>query len=1296
MDVLLKIVPITITGKEKSKRIFALLDDGSTATLINSNIVREIGAKSSKVQVSLKGIGNSEYMISSEKVNITIGNVNSSFSVKNVLVVNNLALPNQNLHKNVTNLCFVNTGIVIQPFNNSPDMIIGQDHSKLITTREFHEINADQLYVSRTLLGWAIHGYIRKPSIYQVNVCQKKSSSKPSYNLSEHDDQLDKLVKFYFELESVGVNSSQNINSADKRALEILEKTSRYVNNEWEVGLLWKNDNKTFLDGRDTALHRLQLLERKLDKDANYAKLYYSEMTRLIENGFAQEANELPTSKLRYLPHFGVQNINKPGKVRLVFDAAAKTASKSFNDLLLCGPDLLKSLPGVLMRFRQFSFAIKSDMKDMFLKIKIRAEDRDAQRFLWRQNNRIKKPKEYVMNSMLFGAKSSPCTALFIKNKNANLFSSIYPATAKSIVHNCYMDDFLDSCETRKEAYERVHQVIEINAKANWKMHSWVSNDESVLSDLICEKNNTPLVKTDFNAIIIEKVLGIQWLNSSDELSFKVNSSKVSTNLYEGLKRPTKREFLRVIMSVFDPLGFLAPFTIQSRILMQDIWSSGIGWDENLRDNEFIKWQEWLSDLELVKMCRIDRCYQIKNLQMRSAELHVFCDASEKAYATVAYWRFSLKNGDFHTSIIMAKSRVAPLKCMTIPRLELQAALMGSKIAKIIEREHDIKITRRVFWSDSVTVLRWIKREPRTFKIFVANRLSEIRENTHAKEWQWIPTRDNPADDATRLATGALNKNSRWFLGPSFLRDQESQWPKENFVNFDENADSSELKQNVTCVVASIATQLPIINSYRFSSWIRLISTVSRVFFVIDKMKKRDHTDVERLLLAEELCIKISQTTSFREELNALRKSNSVNKVSRILRLKPFVDDRDILRAEGRLTNFHDNDSLSKPIILDAKEYCTRLLIKFYHEKYYHGSNDSVLNELRQKYWILGLRQGLRNLVSNCSICKIKRAKPANPKMSALPSGRVAYRLKPFSHCGLDYFGPMLIKIGRRQEKRWGALFTCLTTRAIHIEIVHSLNSDSTIMSLKRFIARRGTPLVIYSDNGTNFRGASKELKLALKEQISDRQNINDFATINKIEWNFIPPASPHMGGAWERMIRSVKNALSVILRKHTPKEEVLLTIMAEVEHTVNSRPLTHVSLDTRDQEALTPNHFLIGSSSNEIRFGRCDAQALCSRKQWKQSQYFADCFWQRWMREYLPSLIPRQKWHESDTPVKEGDIVLILDESTERNQWRKGVVTRVFPGKDKEVRVAELRTVNGNLIRPTRKLVRFAEVQNS
>ena len=430
------------------------------------------------------------------------------------------------------------------------------------------------------------------------------------------------------------------------------------------------------------------------------------------------------------------------------------------------------------------------------------------------------------------------------------------------------------------------------------------------------------------------------------------------------------------------------------------------------------------------------------------------------------------------------------------------------------------------------------------------------------------------------------------------------------------------------------------------------------------------------------------QSESFALEIGLLKKRKEINKDSKILSLQPFIDSDGIMRANGRVRSTLDGEFNRHPIILDGKHFAVVALIRSYHTRFFHGSNDTVLNEIRQDFQILGLRGVLRSVASRCIVCRIQRAKPFSPKMGNLPLGRMAYRLRPFSHCGLDYFGPLLVKIGRRREKRWGALFTCLTTRAIHVELAHTLNADSAIMCIQRLGARRGSPICLYSDNGSNFRRAEKELKEAVGK--IDDNKIGAFAQKKGIDWYFNAPEAPFQGGCWERLIRSVKTALYTILREQAPREEVLHTLLLEIEHSVNSRPLTHVSLDTRDEEALTPNHFLIGASSGEVNLGQFDDQQGCLKKQWRLVQQFADAFWKRWLREYLPTLISRKKWEQGGESIKLGDVVLIMDLQAPRNSWRRGKVTRVYPGRDNEIRVAEVQTSSGTYVRPSRKLIKL------
>ena len=359
------------------------------------------------------------------------------------------------------------------------------------------------------------------------------------------------------------------------------------------------------------------------------------------------------------------------------------------------------------------------------------------------------------------------------------------------------------------------------------------------------------------------------------------------------------------------------------------------------------------------------------------------------------------------------------------------------------------------------------------------------------------------------------------------------------------------------------------------------------------------------------------------------------------------------------------------------------------HEKSWHGGVDHVRNVLRQEYWILRCRTTVRKLVYRCAYCKRRRAKPESPKMAGLPRDRLQIA-PPFSKVGVDYFGPIKVKHLRKQEKRYGCLFTCLVVRAVHLEVAFDLSTDSFIMCLRRFISRRGKPIVIRSDNGTNFVGANSELRECLQNW--NQNKIASTLSQEGIQWVFNPPAAPHMGGVWERLVQSCKRALTAVLQNQVLTDEVLSTALAEVESLVNSRPLTEVSSEVDDLEALTPNHFILGRANPNLPPDTFVDKEISSRKRWRQAQVITTHIWRRWLREYLPTLMARKKWCKDVTSLKVGDLVLVTDPSTPRGSWPLGRIVQVFPGHDNVVRSAEVQTKFGLTKRPAVKLALLEE----
>ncbi|XP_055621991.1 uncharacterized protein LOC129765604 [Toxorhynchites rutilus septentrionalis] len=448
----------------------------------------------------------------------------------------------------------------------------------------------------------------------------------------------------------------------------------------------------------------------------------------------------------------------------------------------------------------------------------------------------------------------------------------------------------------------------------------------------------------------------------------------------------------------------------------------------------------------------------------RQLQLHVFVDASEAAYAAVAYFRIVDTNGTSKCALVTAKTKVAPLKHLSIPRMELQAAVLGPRLMRFILESHTVTITERYMWSDSTTVLAWLRADPRKYKQYVACRIGEILEQTDVNEWWWVPSKNNPADYATKWGSGpSVDVKGAWFQGPSFLYLPMEGWPKQKVPLPMVEEEFRPCKVHVEAAVPTA-----VIDCERFSKWERLLRATAYVHRYVGNLKRSIYGEAkntgflnqEELQQAEVTLIAMAQRQEFSDELAVLSRDRDrprtdrvgLSKASSLYQLTPFVDETVV-----------------------------------------------------------------RKIGSGCNMCKQLRTTPHVPRMASLPPARLASFTRPFTYVGLDFFGPLVVKVGRSNVKRWVALFTCLTIRAVHCEVVYSLSTDACLKSIRRFVCRRGAPAEIHSDNGTNFCGAER----VLVRQIQHRLAATVTSTTTK--WLFIPPTASHMGGAWERMVRSVK-----------------------------------------------------------------------------------------------------------------------------------------------------------------------------
>lgn len=438
---------------------------------------------------------------------------------------------------------------------------------------------------------------------------------------------------------------------------------------------------------------------------------------------------------------------------------------------------------------------------------------------------------------------------------------------------------------------------------------------------------------------------------------------------------------------------------------------------------------------------------------------------------------------------------------------------------------------------------------------------------------------------------------------------------------------------------------------------------------------------VEEVKEALHKCITIAQSDVYAQELHQLK---SKNKVSTVAKLSPFVDERGVIRVGGRIGRGEFDYNIKHPILLPPDHDVTRLIILDAHTNLKHPSTARLLSFLRSKYWIVRGRRTIEKITKRCFVCKIYRQTPKVPRMSDLPSSRIT-PCTPFNECGLNYFGPYYTNIFRRQVKRYIVLFTCMTTRAVHLEIADSYDTESFLMAFSRFENRRGRPKRVYSDNGTQIVAGQKAMTEGL-ERLSKEKIVN-FMLQKQIDWVFSPPLAPHFGGVWESLVKSAKRAIEVILQSRPMNEEILKTVIVQVEGLLIGRPLTHISIDPRDEEPLTPNHFLIGRAECQTQGDVFEEGDKLSKKHWRAAQVLVNHFWRRWVKEYLPNLMERKKWRKDHKNLEKGDIVLIADANQPRGNWLYGPVDQIIESADGVVRSAIIKTRQGTLHRPVAKL---------
>ena len=1125
--------------------------------------------------------------------------------------------------------------------------------------------------------------------------------------LNAEASELDKIRKEIMHFETFpGDNDDVATRSQqDVEALRIMRESRKKVGKQYQVSVLWKPGEPDFENNFSMSKKRLESLERSYHfKDPALRAAFWQHIKDWEAKGYFKRVPKelMHILNQRSYPMFPVVRTDKTTtKIRPVLDGAAKFKGKSINDACFKGPNVINNLPSVLTRFRKYKIALGGDVAEMFLQILNRPEDRQYQRILFRENPEddivMLEPQVHV-----FGNAGSPCIAIFTITEHAKENAHKYPRAAEAVQKSSIVDDIMDSVQTVEEAIQMYKDLKQLFDECGMNIRKFFSNHEEVLNAIPTEdraKNIDIILGDKATADIpytIVKALGMIWLSKPDIFTFCFDHPEI---LREDFKW-TKREMLRVQHQIYDPLGLISPFLLLAKFILQSVWEKGFPWDDYVGDEISALWKIWLSYLKHLTTVSVPRCLIPVAVGI---QLHIFADASELAYGAVIY----VVSGEEATrvsNIVCANTRIVSKKGVTIPRLELCAARLASQMA--LEVTNSLGIRERYFWTDSKNVLYWLTHHDKPRKLFVTNRVTKVLEMSKPTEWNWVPGPSNPADIASRGEV-LPNLDQFWYQGPDFVKLDKDEWPPQpQSLVLTEDAEREDRIERQPTKLTSLMCFKSLMREGKGWSYCRL----HQMWYEVDEITNfdtypfniedhstygkaqrvativtawRDYSKIPQpkpglgtyrktpkaLYEASVFLIRRSQLRSFADVFRTFDPKKphlDLPAGHRLAKLKPYMSSEGVIKVHGRFCKSKLPDQLAIPAILDGKSHLAKLLIAYYHriKLQHYGGVNHLLAQLSRYFYIIGGRRAVKEHLRNCVTCI--RAHPHSTKqiMAPLPDYRVPKQnlTAPFLSTGMDCAGPFRCA-GR---KVWVVVFTCAEYRAVHFEAVSEMSTDKFLLAFHRFISIRGMPNRVITDNGTNFTGASNQLK-----ESKNKVNCNILQeTIPEVEWLFTTPHCPHAGGFFERMVQSMKLALNKIIGTHlNPSIEYFITALYQAADLINSRPLTYLSYDVNDPEPITPNHFL--------RMWYMDKTTVCPQVEFDQVYKKLERIMTDLKRQFALELIPTlhalpKGWRKERDNLKVGDVVVLI-EVNHVGLWPLARVTKVYPGEDGKVRHVDL-----------------------
>ena len=1319
------------------EKIYALLDTGSDTDIISLKLAKRLGLELLPPNFSVTGIGGDagdqfyganfqlESLLGNYACNIKDGVVGGLPVMEGI----DVGAPERDLtgFSHLEGIVFEKDG-----FEGKVECVVGTGHADMLWGGEVKRGKDDEPFAVHTGWGWTL-----------VGVGGKKTSD--DNNVLSAFIQVDELSlrEEVTQCFSGEFKSEEDFEDVSKQQRDALAQLQQGVNFDHEKGMYeaplpFKGGREHAMerinaaDSRSMAAKRLDSLRRNFTRFPEKKEMAFKEMKKFLEEGAVEEiVDDNDAAKADQpvwtLPVHVVTYEDKPGKCRFCMDARANANGTCLNCHLIGIMDQLVPIQQPCRDFRDPIFAATFDIKGFFHRVLVKVSDKDCFRFFFFGDRTMTWKKLYRWSAHIFGAASSPTVAAFVLRHHADQIAHLFEEyVVDTIKRRFYVDDGSGG-KNDPEAYRHfITQMNEAMELGGFQLSKWQYSHPTLVGE-------APVLEGEH----LTKFLGLRWNLMTDSLGIAVDD-------FNFPQAKTPRQFIKIGAKIYDIEGWFAPFVITGRGLIQRSMRGLWLWDKEVTPELIAEFNEWASTIKHLSQYYIPRCWNLPTTVDCVPELHIFSDASEKAYGAVAYRVVKGTDGVRHSHIITAKGHVVPTDPKrashhnSTPRLELVAAAKAldvrkncEKLARKVEASGE-KFSRTVMWTDSTTVLKWIFDQTSAPKGFVGNRVARIQDSTKVDEWYYVPSTVNPADLITRgIRADEPEKWAEYHRGPDFLRGEESGWP-EMIVTREPNEPDPVLIFTATTVKSTPSSKAILEIAERKGKWAEKLFRIAAIVRAVRIWKgaaERKRTGETKkfpvicgadIRASERLLIKAVQENHMLSEklqmtawkISSPLARNEVRRSSSLYPLNPFLGADDLIRVGSRLVHANINDESKFPSILPKKDSHVDALIRQVHHDMHHAGPLQVHSALRRRFWIIYGLPTVKRVLSKCPECQKATKAPQAQKMAPLPESRVV-NTHAWDSSGVDMMGPFLVKKTgtRAQHKIYVAVFTCFQSRSVHVEIVQKMDADSFIMALNRFTSRRPGLRHLFSDNGSNFVGSCNILSKRAKEakspnsppsHIVETKDLKSLKAsvqpriVNEgVDWTFLPPYASHYAGVWERVVGMFKKHLSKISSGDILHEETFRTVIVQIEGIVNDRPLTAMPTEIADISEMRPlrprqilNPAFIEDLTPNFVAEKDDGEGDIMRARFKAARARVQAFWATWKEDYLSSLANRKKWKNSEKNLKEGDLCQIVDDTLDRSKWQLGLVESV-DNEDGHARKIFLRRPNGKKIcRDRTKLV--------